>query len=209
VENVTDRFKAVYKYLEKEKIVADHTDFSKQTGISRSMLTEIFENRSGAGTKTLQKTVTKFKMINPGWLYAGEGKMINDANPISSKPDILKGKEIKTAPMLDVHPAGNASDQEKWDSGESLKRDETVASFLAKNYSPVALGSLYVLGQTLSAPLDASDLEKLLKNYKMNSQIIYLHVKAIYEMDSGQVSWTTQKSAERKQPKKREAEHIR
>lgn len=75
MDDITSRFLKIYNDLIDLKKVENPSDFAKKIGVSPSMITEILKNRSNAGIKVVQNTVTTFKGYDIKWLITGDGRM--------------------------------------------------------------------------------------------------------------------------------------
>jgi hypothetical protein len=77
MNELNSRFIEFYNYLISQNIVKSGKEFSENTGVSSSLITEITHGRSIAGTKVIQNSVIKYR-LNSDWLFTGNGLMIKD-----------------------------------------------------------------------------------------------------------------------------------
>ena len=95
VNEVSKRFLEAYEYLKETKKVSSLSEFAKAIGISTSMMTEIYKQRSNVGLKAIQNTVNEFKEFNSEWFLTGKGKMQSFKLPDQPKKDLDEEYAIK------------------------------------------------------------------------------------------------------------------
>lgn len=83
MNDITERFLSVYKYLLDNKLVQNSSEFSKTIGVSSSTMTEILKGRTNAGINPIQNTVRNYPDINPEWLLTGRGSMLREAEEVT------------------------------------------------------------------------------------------------------------------------------
>lgn len=89
MNEVTERFIACYKYLEKQNFFSNKKEFAKIIGVSTSLLTDIEKERSNIGINAIRNTVINFN-INSDWILTGNGSMIKGVIPIAKKTENFK-----------------------------------------------------------------------------------------------------------------------
>ena len=94
MNELNSRFIEFYNYLISQNIVKSAKEFSENTEVSSSLITEITHGRSIPGTKVIQNSVIKYR-LNSDWLFTGTGLMIkSDLNVDESTVKVIDNSSM-------------------------------------------------------------------------------------------------------------------
>jgi transcriptional regulator with XRE-family HTH domain len=86
-----------------QKIIEDKnlspSSFADEVGLNRAVVSHILHGRNKPGLENLQRILTTYPDINPGWLISGNGAMYLDGSGNPKTPTLFdEDEEIPTQP---------------------------------------------------------------------------------------------------------------
>jgi transcriptional regulator with XRE-family HTH domain len=101
----------IQKIIEEKKL--SPSNFADEVGLNRAVVSHILHGRNKPGLENLQKILSRYPDINPGWLISGFGSMYLNDTGASNNPTLFDENEEFPNNSLETieYPKENAPKQ--------------------------------------------------------------------------------------------------